>query len=165
MTAAITATLRPGRALRVLAWLAAGWIAWELLYYEQFKLTGNEGSIDGVFQPLANWFGIPAHEKPIRLGVAILEIVASVLVLIPRFRVWGAFLALSTMSGAIFFHTIGPIGIDPYGDGGKLFKEACFTWAMAALILVIHYAEVRDILRDPRLWLPRRSPSGAARAT
>jgi uncharacterized membrane protein YphA (DoxX/SURF4 family) len=165
MTAATIATLRPGRALRVIAWLAAGWIAWELLYYEQFKLTGNEGSIDGVFQPLAEWFGIPAHEKPIRLGVAILEIIASVLVLIPRFRVWGAFLALGTMSGAIFFHTIGPIGIDPYGDGGKLFKEACFTWIMAALILVIHRAEVTAILRGLRAWLFRRSPAGAARAT
>jgi hypothetical protein len=69
------------------------------------------------------------------------------------------------MSGAIFFHTIGPIGIDPYGDGGKLFKEACFTWAMAALILVIHRAEVTAILRGLRAWLFRRSPAGAARAT
>ena len=119
-----------------------------------------------MFQPLANWFGIPAHEKPIRLGVAMLEIIASVLVLIPRFRVWGAFLALGTMSGAIFFHTIGPIGIDPYGDGGKLFKEACATWAAAALILAIHRAEVRAILRGLRARLPGRSPSGdAATAT
>ena len=123
---------RTDRILRWLAWPAAIWIAYEFLWYEQYKLTGNVGSIDGVFQPLANWFGIPAHEKPIRLGVAILEIIASVLVLIPRTRVLGAFLALGTMSGAIFFHTIGPIGIDPYGDGGRLFKEACFTWLMAA---------------------------------
>lgn len=155
---------RPGRALHAITWLAAGWIAWELLYYEQFKLTGNEGSIDGVFQPLADWFGIPAHEKPIRLGVAILEIVAAVLVLIPRSRAWGAFLALGTMSGAIFFHTIGPIGIDPYGDGGKLFKEACFTWAVAALILAIHRAEVVDVLQGLRARLPRRSPPGPATA-
>ena len=125
------------RILRLVCWAAAAWIAWELLYYEQYKLTGNEGSIDGVFQPLANWFGIPAHEKPIRLGVAIIEIIAAVLVLIPPTRVIGAFLAFGTMSGAIFFHTIGPIGIDPYCDGGVLFKEACFTWAMALLILVI----------------------------
>jgi uncharacterized membrane protein YphA (DoxX/SURF4 family) len=162
MTADTAAIPRPGRALRILAWLAAGWIAWELLYYEQFKLTGNEGSIDGVFQPLANWFGIPAHEKPLRLGVAMLEIVAAVLVLLPRFRVWGALLALGTMSGAIFFHTIGPIGIDPYGDGGKLFKEACFTWAMAALILAIHRAEARAILRGLRARLQRRSATGGA---
>jgi uncharacterized membrane protein YphA (DoxX/SURF4 family) len=146
------------RILRLICWAAAAWIAWELLYYEQFKLTGNEGSIDGVFQPLANWFGIPAHEKPIRLGVAIMEIIAAILVLIPRTRVPGAALTLGLMSGAIFFHTIGPIGIDPYGDGGKLFKEACFTWSMAALILFIQRDEVAMWLR--RLGLPAPVKAG-----
>ena len=135
------------RALRLAAGLAALWIAYELLYYEQFKLTGNEGSIDGVFQPLANWFGIPAHEKPIRLGVAVLEIIAAVLVLIPRGQLVGAFLAFGLMSGAIFFHTIGPIGIDPYGDGGGLFKEACFTWLLAGFILWVRRAEAEALLR------------------
>jgi uncharacterized membrane protein YphA (DoxX/SURF4 family) len=149
------------RILKLLAWPAAIWIAYEFLWYEQYKLTGNVGSIDGVFQPLANWFGIPAHEKPIRLGVAILEIVASVLVLIPRTRVLGAFLALGTMSGAIFFHTIGPIGIDPYGDGGRLFKEACFTWLMAAFILFAHRDEVRALVHRAR-GLLRRRPAAAA---
>jgi uncharacterized membrane protein YphA (DoxX/SURF4 family) len=131
--------------LRLVAWAAALWIAGEFLWYEQYKLTGNQGSIDGVFQPLANWFGVPAHEKPIRLFVASLEIVASLLVLLPRTRTYGALLALGLMSGAIFFHTIGPIGIDPYGDGGGLFKEACFTWTMAALILVIQREEVQAL--------------------
>ena len=144
--------------LRLVVWAAAIWIAFEFLWYEQYKLTGNEGSVDGVFQPLANWFGIPAHEKPIRLTVAILEIVAAILVLIPRSRIFGAALALGLMSGAIFFHTIGPIGIDPYGDGGGLFKEACFTWAMAALVLVLRREEVRALLA--RLGLPPR-PSAA----
>jgi uncharacterized membrane protein YphA (DoxX/SURF4 family) len=143
------------RLLRLAVWAAAIWIAYEFLWYEQYKLTGNQGSIDGVFQPLADWFGIPAHEKPIRLGVAILEIIASVLVLIPRTRIFGAGLALGLMSGAIFFHTIGPIGIDPYGDGGGLFKEACFTWTMAALILVVRRAEVLALLG--RFGLPRPS--------
>jgi uncharacterized membrane protein YphA (DoxX/SURF4 family) len=91
------------RILRLVCWAAAAWIAWELLFYEQFKLTGDAGSIDGVFQPLANWFGIPAHEKPIRLGVGIMEIIAAVLVLFPRTRVPGAALTLGLMSGAIFF--------------------------------------------------------------
>ena len=141
---------------RLVVWAAAIWIAYEFLWYEQYKLTGNEGSIDGVFQPLANWFGIPAHEKPIRLGVAILEIIASILVLIPRTRIFGAALALGLMSGAIFFHTIGPIGIDPYGDGGGLFKEACFTWAMAALVLVLRREEVTAFLIRRGL-LPRPS--------
>jgi uncharacterized membrane protein YphA (DoxX/SURF4 family) len=144
--------LRGSRLLRILAWACASWIAWELLYYEQFKLTGNEGSIDGVFQPLANWFGIPAHEKPLRIGVASLEIVASVLVLLPGLRLWGALLAFGTMGGAIFFHTIGPIGIDPYGDGGGLFKEACFTFLVSGLLAWLHRDEAAAHLR---VLLPR----------
>jgi uncharacterized membrane protein YphA (DoxX/SURF4 family) len=146
--------LERSRALRLLAWACAAWIAWELLYYEQYKLTGNAGSIDGVFQPLANWFGIPAHEKPIRLGVAILEIIAAVLVLIPRTRLAGALLAMGLMGGAIFFHTIGPIGIDPYGDGGGLFKEACFTFAVATLLTWLHRDELAARLgRFAPRWL------------
>lgn len=148
--------LDQSRPLRLLAWACAAWIAWELLYYEQFKLTGNIGSIDGVFQPLANWFGVPAHEKPIRLGVAGLEIVASVLVLIPPLRLWGALLAAGLMGGAIFFHTLGPIGIDPYGDGGRLFKEACLTFAAALLLVWLH----RDgLLAFARARAPRLFPA------
>ena len=131
----------------ILSWAAALWIGYELLWYEQYKLTGNQGSIDGVFQPLANWFGIPDHEKPIRIAVASMEIAAAILTLLPWTRLYGAALALGIMSGAIFFHTLGPIGIDPYGDGGGLFKEACFTWLMAALILLIKRDEVEALLR------------------
>nr|WP_272877307.1 DoxX family protein [Neoroseomonas eburnea] len=101
-------------------------------------MTGHPGSVDYIFQPLADWFGIPAYEKPFRLTVASLEIVASVLVLIPLTRVWGALLTIGLMSGAIFFHTIGLIGIDPYGDGGKLFKEAIFTSVMGVVVLCAH---------------------------
>lgn len=137
---------RTDRILKLLAWGAAIWIAWEFLWYEQYKLTGNPGSVEGIFQPLATWFGIPAHEKPIRLTVATMEIVASVLVLVPRTRLFGGLLAMGLMGGAIFFHTIGPIGIDPYGDGGKLFKEACFTFLMAGFVVFAH----RDGLRALR---------------
>lgn len=133
---------RTDRILRLLAWPAAIWIAYEFLWYEQYKLTGAPGSVEQIFQPLADWFGIPAYEKPFRLTVAILEIIASVLVLVPLTRVWGALLAVGLMSGAIFFHTIGPIGIDPYNDGGQLFKEAIFTWFMGVFIAYAHRQEI-----------------------
>lgn len=148
--------MRKERSLEALAWAAAVWIAWELLWYEQYKLTGNPGSVEGIFQPLADWFGVPAHEKPIRLGVATMEIIAAVLVLIPRTQVLGAGLALGIMSGAIFFHTIGPLGIDPYGDGGTLFKEAVFTWLMAAAILLIRRRETEAWLRRALGLVQRR---------
>jgi uncharacterized membrane protein YphA (DoxX/SURF4 family) len=136
---------RTDRILRLLAWPAAIWIAYEFTWYQQYKLTGHPGSVDFIFQPLADWFGIPAYEKPFRLTVASMEILASILVLLPWTRVWGALLSIGVMSGAIFFHTIGPIGIDPYGDGGKLFKEAILTWLLAAFILVAHRQDLVPI--------------------
>ncbi len=133
------------RILALLAWPAAIWIAYELTWYQQFKLTGNEGSVH-LFTILSDWLGTPGGEKPFRLFVAILEIFCAVFVLIPRTRMIGAALSLGTMSGAIFFHTVSPLGIDPYGDGGQLFKEAVFTWFMALLVLFAHRAEAVGLL-------------------
>lgn len=123
------------RVLKLLCWPAALFIAYILLWYEQYKLTGNQGSV-WLFTVLSDWLGIHGYEKPFRLGVGIAEIVASVLVVIPRTRIVGAAFALGIMSGAIFFHTISPLGIDPYHDGGVLFTEACEVWLCAAFILL-----------------------------
>lgn len=136
--AGLAALARPAR---IASWLAAGWIAWEFGHYEQYKLTGNEGSVY-LFGILSDWLGTPGGEKPFRLFVAIQEIVAAVLVLLPWTRVPGAALSLATMAGAIFFHVASPLGIDPYGDGGVLFREAVITLLAAALILVLHRREI-----------------------
>jgi len=130
-----------GRGLRLLCWPAAIWIAYELLWYEQFKLTGNEGSVY-LFTILSNWLGTPGGEKPFRLFVAGMEIATAALVLIPRTQAFGGLFAMGIMSGAIFFHTVSPLGIDPYGDGGVLFKEACFTWLMGTFIAVVKREEL-----------------------
>jgi len=45
------------------------------------------------------------------------------------------------MTGAIFFHTVSPLGIDPYHDGGKLFTEACEVWVSSAFILFAYRRE------------------------
>ena len=124
-----------------LSWLAAGWIAWEFLYYAQFKFNAVEGSIEGVFLPLANWIGMPALEPQLRWGVALLEVVAVVLVLNQPTRLLGGLMTMGLMGGAIFLHVVGPIGIDPYDDGAVLFKEACFTFLMAAFLTWAHRAE------------------------
>ncbi|MDO9707251.1 DoxX family protein [Paracraurococcus lichenis] len=134
-------TTTADRALRILAWIAALWIAYEFLWYEQYKLAGPTL----VFDRLSDWSGIP--EKPFRLFVASMEICAAVLVLIPRTRVLGAAFAMGIMSGAIVFHLFTPLTVDPYGDGGKLFKEACFTWVMAGFVLFAHRREALDLLR------------------
>ena len=52
-------------------------------------------------------------------------------------------------------HLLTPLGIDPYNDGGTLFKEACTNLAFSAAILVIRRHEILPLLRqlvtDPRV--------------
>ena len=130
---------------RLLTWPAALFVAGILLWYEQYKLLGHPGSVH-LFTVLSDWLFIDGHEKPFRLGVGIAEIVASVLVVIPATRMLGAAGALALMSGAIFFHIVSPLGIDPYDDGGQLFKEACAVWVCAAFILWVYRADAYAML-------------------
>jgi uncharacterized membrane protein YphA (DoxX/SURF4 family) len=116
-----------------------------MLWYLQFKLPGAEGSVM-LFNILADWLWISGYEKPFRLSVAIAELIASVLLIIPRTRMLGGLLTFGLMSGAIFFHTVSPLGIDPYGDGGALFKEACWTWLSAVIVIAIYRREVAELV-------------------
>ncbi|PZW49088.1 hypothetical protein C8P66_103114 [Humitalea rosea] len=132
---------------RRLSWIPAIWIAWEYGYYLQFKLPGAEGSVF-LFTILSDWLGTPGGEKPFRLFVASMEIIASILVLIPQTRVPGALFSLGIISGAIFFHVVSPLGIDPYNDGATLFIEACVTWVASLSILVLLRGQIP-------LWIDR----------
>ena len=80
---------------------------------------------------------------------------ASLLLFIPGLQVAGAAVAFGTMAGAISFHLLTPLGIDPYHDGGTLFKEACTNLVFSAAILVIRRHEILPLLRrlvtDPRV--------------
>jgi hypothetical protein len=140
------------RVLKLLTWPAALFIAYILLWYEQYKLTGADGSVY-LFTILADWLHIHGYEKPFRLSVGIAEVVASALVILPATRVPGAALSLGIMTGAIFFHLVSPLGVDPYHDGGVLFTEACEVWLLSLFILVALRSELAMLLRriDPRL--------------
>lgn len=112
----------------LIAWAGSIWIAFEFFWYEQYKLAGPTL----VFERLSDWSGIP--EPLFRLFVASMEIVAGILVLVPATQGFGALFAMGIMAGAIVFHLFTPLGVDPYGDGGQLFKEACFTCVTAMLV-------------------------------
>ncbi len=91
-----------------------------------FKFTGAEESIY-IFSTL----GIEPFG---RIGSGIIELIASILILIPRTTLLGAILALGTMAGAIFSH-IFVLGIAVKNDGGTLFSLA-ITTLICCLILV-----------------------------
>ena len=139
------------RLLKLLTWPAALFIAGILLWYEQYKLTGNPGSV-WLFTVLSDWLGIHGYEKPFRLAVGSAEIAGSVLVVLPWTRIPGAALCLGIMSGAIFFHTVSPLGIDPYHDGGKLFTEACEVWVASAFVLFAYRREAVALIERVTGW-------------
>ena len=152
------------KVLGMVAWLLAAFIAYIFIYYLQFKFTGHPGSVD-LFTTLTDWLGLHGHEKFMRIGTGSTELVASILLFIPATQVVGAALSLAIMSGAIFFHLASPLGIDPYGDGGVLFKQACAVWLSSVVILAIRRKRVISLLERylPFLPLPSRLVGGMTR--
>ncbi len=122
------------RVIAGMPWLAALYIAFIFLWYEQYKLTGHPGSVE-LFTTLTDWAGLHGYEKFMRIGVGLCEVAAALLVLTPALQGLGAVGALMLMSGAIFFHLVTPLGVDPYHDGGILFKEACSVWLSSLIVI------------------------------
>src|SRR5687768_13891870 len=96
----------------ITAWVARIVAAIIMLQTLYFKFTGAEESRFIFSQLGAEPWG--------RIGSGVIELIASVLILIPRTSVYGALLGLGAMSGAILSHlTI--LGIEIQNDGGQLF--------------------------------------------
>jgi hypothetical protein len=68
-----------------------------------------------------------------RIGAGIVELVASILLLLPRTTFIGAMLGLGTMVGAIFSHLF-ILGINVQNDGGQLFILGVITATCCAII-------------------------------
>ncbi len=151
LVAAVILAIVPPVETVALRWAAALYAAFIFLWYEQYKLTGAEGSTD-LFTTLTDWLGLHGHEKFMRIGVASCEIIASIFILIPAVQGLGAIGGIMLMSGALFFHLATPLGADPYGDGGILFKEACSVWTTSWIVLFWRREPVAALAR--RFGLP-----------
>lgn len=71
-----------------------------------------------------------------RIGTGVIELIASVLILIPRTAWIGAGLGLGVMLGAILTH-LALLGIEVQGDGGQLFFYAIAVAVSCVTILYI----------------------------
>ena len=138
---------RLSRALNVaLPWLLALWIAYIFVWYLQYKFFGHEGSV-WLFTVLTDWLGFSGFEKIMRIGVGTVELGAAILCLYRRTQLVGGLAATGVMTGAIFFHVVSPLGIDPYDDGAVLFKEALLVWAAGLGLAYLRRADLPDLLR------------------
>jgi len=85
-----------------------------------------------------------------RIGIGILELIASILILIPRTTVYGAVLGLGLMLGAIKFH-VTELGINVQHDGGKLFYLAVIVAVFCTLLILLHRKQILSIFSKNKM--------------
>lgn len=88
-----------------------------------------------------------------RIGTGVMELIAAILILIPRTTALGALLAIGLMSGALFFH-LTTLGIEVKDDGGLLFIYALLVLISSAILLFVYQSQIRSLLS---ILLPKRS--------
>ena len=82
-----------------------------------------------------------------RIGTGVMELIASILILIPRTTAVGALLAIGLMSGALFFH-VTTLGIEVLGDGGQLFIYALLVLFSSLALLFFYKSQIRQLVKS-----------------
>ncbi|UPT69563.1 MAG: DoxX family protein [Flavobacterium sp. JAD_PAG50586_2] len=103
-----------------------------------FKFSGAEESVY-IFTKL----GIEPFG---RIGSGIVELVASILILIPRTTLLGAMIGAGTMLGAILSHLL-VLGIVVKNDGGELFTLAIITLLCCIILILRNKSKIHDLMR------------------
>ena len=126
------------------SWVLQLVVAGILLQTLFFKFTGAAESVY-IFSTLG-------AEPWGRIGSGVVELVASILLLVPATTTIGAGLALAVITGAIFSH-LTVLGVDIQGDGGLLFGLALVVFAASAVILLLRRGDIPFV----GLWLRAHS--------
>ena len=122
--------------LVITSWVCRIIVAVILLQTLFFKFTGAEES-KFIFTTLLG----PDLEAFGRIGSGVVELIAVILLVLPRTTWLGAFIALGTISGAIVSH-LTMLGIVVKDDGGLLFALAVTVFVLSAVVLLIHRREL-----------------------
>ena len=123
------------KGLSITSWilqLIAAVILFQTLF---FKFSGAKESI--------YIFSTVGMEPWGRIGSGVVELIASIMLVIPATVTVGAIIALVTISGAIFFHlTKLGIALPAVNDRGELFALAVVVFVVSLAILFIRRAEI-----------------------
>ncbi len=121
------------KAKLIVSWMLRLIAAIILLQTLYFKFTAHEESV--------YIFTTVGMEPWGRIGSGIVELIAGVLLLLPRTVVHGAVVAVSVMAGAIASHLL-VLGIVVRDDGGQLFGMACIVLVSCLVLLYLHREDV-----------------------
>jgi len=120
-------------ALQILSWVCRIVAAIILLQTLFFKFTAAPESVYIFTKVGAEPWG--------RIGSGVVELIAAVFLLTPRFVWAGAILALGVMAGAIVSH-LTLLGIEVQGDKGLLFALAVTVFVACAVTLYLHRSQL-----------------------
>lgn len=101
-------------------------IAIILIQTLRFKFTAHPDSVYIFTQVGLEPYG--------RIGIGILELIAGILILIPKTAWFGSLMVIGIIGGAIMMH-LTKLGIDINGDNGVLFYTAITTFVLAIISL------------------------------
>lgn len=121
----------------VILWILRLTVAIILLQTLFFKFTAAPESVF-IFSQL----GI---EPWGRIGTGIIELMASILILMPKNTVYGAVLSLGTMAGAIYSH-LTKLGVVVYDDGGALFIMACIVFVVSMILIYLNRNQLLELI-------------------
>jgi hypothetical protein len=110
----------------IILWIARGIAAIIMLQTLYFKFSGAEESV--------YIFTTVGMEPWGRMGSGVAELIASLLIIIPRTSVYGAVVGAGVMAGAIASHLF-ILGLEVMGDGGQLFIYACLVMISCLFII------------------------------
>ena len=119
--------------ITVLSWLLRIAAAIILLQTLFFKFTAAPESVYIFTKVGAEPWG--------RIGSGVIELIAAILILTPRFTWLGSLLAMGVMAGAVLSH-LTVLGIEVQGDKGLLFALALIVFVCSAVNLLLHRSEI-----------------------
>jgi uncharacterized membrane protein YphA (DoxX/SURF4 family) len=108
-----------------------------LLQTLYFKFTAQPESV--------RLFTIIGMEPYGRIGSGIMELIAAILILIPRYTGYGAILGIIMMTGALYFH-LTKLGVF-FGGNALLFTYAVITFVCCAALVLIYKTKLEKQLK------------------
>jgi len=124
----------------IINWIARLLAAVILLQTLYFKFTGADESVY-IFSKL----GV---EPWGRIGSGIIELIAAILILIPRTTIYGALIAMGVMIGAILSHLF-ILGIEVQGDKGLLFLYALLVLISCLYLVWVFRKQIPFLYKQP----------------
>jgi len=149
----------------ILLSLVSVWISYVFIFSLFFKFTGHPET-QNIFGTISEWMSTTINWS---LGAVfttywayviwIAELIISLMLLFNVFLIiksyitkneanykfsalWGLG-AFGVMLGAIFFHTMTPLGIEVNGDGGSLFRAAVTICVLWLIIFITNFKSIK----------------------